>query len=102
MPVENQGLMIKAMAKLAELAQGIQMVLAVLPVGSDASRDISDGLNKIKKHLKQGAETSGPAVTERQLGLMQQRQMGGAQMAAMRGGGQQQPPGAPPAPPAAA
>lgn len=98
MPVANQGLEMKAMAKLGELAQGIQMILAVLPFGSDVAEDVSNALNKIRKHLKPGAENSGTVATEKQLEMLQQRQQG-PQIASMRAGAGGAP-GAPPAPPA--
>lgn len=99
MPVANQGIEVKALAKLAELAQALQMVLAVLPVGGEAAKDVREALNKLAKHAMPGGARSGPAITEKQLELMQQRQQG-PQIAAMRAAQPATMP--PPAPPPAA
>jgi hypothetical protein len=99
MPVENQGLQMRAIAKLGELAQGIQMVLAALPVGSDIANDVREALNKIAKHMR--GMSKGPQITEAQLLAMERRQQGPsiAQLRALPGGGA--PSGAPQPPPAA-
>ena len=95
MPVANRGIEGQALARLAVHVQGMQTVLAVLPAGSDAARDIREALNKVAKHVPPGGMSQGVQMTEAQRQLMQQRQMG-PQVAAMRatqGGGQpQQPP----------
>ena len=93
-PTANRGLEAAALAKLAVYAQGMATILAVLPVGSDASRDVREALNKIAKHVPPGGASQGVQMSEAQRALMQQRQMG-PQIAAMRagqaGGGQPQP-----------
>jgi hypothetical protein len=105
MPAPNQGLHAVAMAKLAVIAQQMQMILFAMPVGSDVARDIRDALNKIAKHVPPGAVSQGVQMTEAQRNLMQQRQMG-PQIATMRAtqGGMPggMPGGASPPPPAAA
>lgn len=83
MPVANQGLEAAAMAKLGSLAQQMQVVLAALPAGGDAARDVREALNKLAKHI--GPMNRGVEMTEGQRSLMQQRQMG-PQIAAMRAG----------------
>lgn len=103
-PTANRGLEAAALAKLAVYAQGMSTVLAVLPAGSDAARDIREALNKIGKHVPPGAVSQGVQMSEAQRNLMQQRQMQ-PQIAAMRagqmGGGAPQPQPAPPQPQAA-
>ncbi len=93
-PSANRGLEAAALAKLTLYAQGMATILAVLPVGSDASRDVREALNKIAKHVPPGGASQGVQMSEAQRALMQQRQMG-SQIAAMRagqaGGGQPQP-----------
>jgi len=101
-PTANRGLEAAALAKLAVYAQGMSTVLAVLPAGSDAARDIREALNKIGKHVPPGAVSQGVQMSEAQRNLMQQRQQG-PQIAAMRaaqmgGGGQPQPAQPQPAP----
>jgi hypothetical protein len=94
-PGANRGLEAAALARLAVYAQGMATILAVLPVGSDASRDVREALNKIAKHIPPGGASPGVQMSEAQRNLMQQRQMG-PQIAAMRagqaGGGQPAPP----------
>ena len=99
-PGANRGLEAAALARLAVYAQGMATILAVLPVGSDASRDVREALNKIAKHVPPGGASPGVQMTEAQRNMMQQRQMG-PQIAAMRaasagGGGQPQAPQQPP------
>ncbi len=93
-PSPNRGLEAAALARLAVYAQGMATILAVLPVGSDASRDVREALNKLAKHIPQGGTSPGVQMSEAQRNLMQQRQMG-PQIAAMRaaqaGGGQPPP-----------
>lgn len=93
MPVANRGLEAAALARLAVLAQGMSSILAVLPVGSEAARDVRTALDKIAKHVSPGNSSPGIQMSEAQRQLMQQRQMG-PQIAAMRaaqaGGGQAQ------------
>ncbi len=94
-PGQNRGLEAAALARLAVYAQGMATILAVLPVGSDASRDVREALNKIAKHVPPGGASPGVQMSEAQRNLMQQRQQG-PQIAAMRaasagGGGQPQP-----------
>lgn len=96
MPSPNRGLEAQAMAKLAVYAQGMQTVLAGLPAGSDAARDVREALNKISKHVAPGNVSQGVQMSEAQRNLMQQRQQGpqiaAARAAQMGGGGQPQPP----------
>lgn len=95
MPTQNRGLEAQAMARLAVYVQGMQTILAVMPAGSDAARDIRDALNKLAKHVPPGAVSQGVQMSEAQRNLMQQKQMA-PQIAAMRaaqpaGAGQPQP-----------
>jgi hypothetical protein len=104
MPVPNRGIEAAAMARLGVHVQGMQMVLAMLPAGSDAASAIRDALNKVAKFVPPGGMSQGVQITEQQRQLMQQKQMGpqiAAQRAAMMGGqpGQPQAPAAPQAPP---
>lgn len=101
-PVPNRGLEAAALAKLAVYAQGMSTVLAVLPAGSDAARDIREALNKIAKHVPPGAVSQGVQMSEAQRNLMQQRQ-NAPQMAAQRAAQASPPPqAAAPQPPMAA
>lgn len=84
MPAPNRGLEAAALAKLAVYVQGMSVLLAVLPAGSDVARDVREAINKIAKHVPPGSVSQGLQVTEAQKNLMQQRQMG-PQIAAMRG-----------------
>lgn len=93
-PVANQGAVAVANAALAVIAQRLQQLLVVLPVGSDVARDVREAVNKIAKHVPPGAVSQGQMMTEAQKNLMTQREMG-PQIAAMRSA---QPPGAPPTP----
>lgn len=83
MPTPNRGLEAAALAKLAVYVQGMQTILAVMPAGSDAARDIRDALNKVAKHVPPGAVSQGVQMSSAQRDLMQQKQMG-PQIAAMR------------------
>ncbi len=85
MPVANRGLEAAALAKLQNHLQGMQMILAVLPVGSDVARDLRDAIGKVAKHVPPGAFSQGVQMTDMQRQLMQQRQQG-PQIAAMRAG----------------
>ena len=88
------------MAKLAVHVQAIQLLLAVLPAGSDVARDVREAINKVAKHVPPGDTSQGIQMTEAQKSLMQQRQMG-PQIAAMRASQGGQPPAAGDAPPQA-
>lgn len=83
MPVANQGIEAAAMAKLAILAQQMQVILAGIPAGGDVARDVREALNKIAKHVPPGGTSRGIEMTEQQRALMQMRQMG-PQIAALR------------------
>ena len=100
MPVPNRGQEGVALASLAVIAQRMQQLLAILPIGSDVARDVREAVNKVAKHVPPGGVSQGAQMTEAQRNLLQQRQMG-PQIAAMRAA---QPPGAPSsaAPPMAA
>ena len=116
MPVPNRGLEAAAMAQLAVHVQALQMLLAVLPAGSDIARDVRSAVDKVAKHVPPGGVSQGVQMTEAQRALMQTRQQGpqiaamrAAQMGQMPGGGPAGaggPPGmgggAPPPPPGAA
>ena len=97
-PTPNRGAEAGALAKLAVLTTGLQLLLAAFPVGSDVSRDIREAVNKVAKHVPPGAISQGVQMTEAQRALMQQKQQA-PQIAAMRaaqtGGGQPSPPPAP-------
>lgn len=82
-PAPNRGLEAAALAKLAVYVQGMSVLLAVLPAGSDIARDVREAINKIAKHVPPGAVSQGIQMTEAQKNLMQQRQAG-PQVAAMR------------------
>lgn len=110
-PSPNRGLEAAALAKLAVYVQGMSVLLAVMPAGSDMARDVREAINKVAKHVPPGAISQGIQMTEAQKNLMQQQQQA-PQIAAMRasqmGGGQPgmggggAPPGmggAPPGPP---
>lgn len=90
------------MGKLAVYVQGMSLLLAVLPAGSDIARDVRSAIDKVAKHVPPGAVSQGVQNAEMQKLQMHQRQMG-PQIAAMRAA-QTQPPGAPggAAPPMAA
>ena len=92
MPTPNRGLEAAAMAKLAVYAQGMSTVLAALPAGSEAARDVREALNKIAKHIAPGQMSQGVQMSEMQKMLMQQKQMA-PQIAAQRAA---QPAGQPP------
>lgn len=101
MPAPNRGLEAAALAKLAVYTQGMQTILAALPVSSDAAKDIRESLNKLMKHVPPGAVSQGVQMTEAQRNLMQQRQQA-PQIAAMRAAQPQMPPAATPPQPQAA
>lgn len=82
-PSPNRGLEAAALAKLAVYVQGMQVLLAVMPAGSDIARDVREAINKIAKHVPPGAISQGIQMTEAQKNLMQQRQEA-PQIAAMR------------------
>lgn len=102
-PSPNRGLEAHALARLAVLVQGMSMLTAIFPVGSDIARDLRSALDKVAKHVPPGAISQGVQMTEAQRNLMQQRQQA-PQIAAMRaaqmgGGGQPPQSQGPPAPP---
>lgn len=83
-PVQNQGLQASALARLAVLVQALQTtVLPMVPVGSDAGRDIREALNKLAKHVPPGAISQGVQNMSAQQMALQQRQ-NAPQIAAMR------------------
>lgn len=71
------------MAAIAVIAQRLQQLQIVIPVGSDMARDVRDAINKLAKHVPPGAVSQGQMMTEAQKNLMMQRQMQ-PQIAAMR------------------
>ncbi len=94
-PVPNRGSEMAVLSTIAGLMQLTQMAASKLPVGSDAARDIYEGIAKIRKHLSSADMSEGVVSTGAKNLMMQQRQMG-PQIAAMRaaqagGGGQPQP-----------
>lgn len=101
MPSPNRGMEAAALAKLAVLTTGLQMLLSAFPVGSDIGRDIREAVNKVAKHVPPGAVSQGVQMTEAQRALMQQRQ-NAPQIAAMRAAQTGQPAGGAPPMPAAA
>lgn len=111
MPVANRGTEQMALMAIGMHARQIEVNLAKLPFGSDMARDISEAINKIRKHV--GGMTAPPGVERTQADAMQlaarQNAMRLAQMrqqqAQQAGGGAAAAPGtAPggPAPPMAA
>lgn len=82
-PVPNQGNVAVADAALAVIAQRLQQLLVLLPVGSDVARDVREAVNKIAKHVPPGAVGQGQMKAEAQKNLLTQNQMG-PQIAAMR------------------
>lgn len=83
-------------------AQQIQKLLAQIPFGSDAAQAISEGLNKIRKHVPPPGAVA-PGLEKAQLDMMQLSQRMNAvreararqeQAAAAQGGGGGVPPGA--------
>ena len=82
--VPNRGSEQAALLAIGLLAAQIQRKLADLPFGSDAAQAISEGLNKIRKHVPPpGAVSSG--VERTQLDAMQNAQRQNAiRMAMMR------------------
>jgi len=98
-PSPNRGIEAAALAKLAVHATAIQQLMMAFPIGSDISRDLREAVNKLAKHVPQGAVSPGMQMTEAQKMLMQQRQMApqnAAAQASQMGGGV---PAAPPPPP---
>lgn len=102
-PTPNRGIEAAALAKIAVLTTGLQMLLPMFPVGSDISRDVREAVNKLAKHVPPGAVSQGVQMTEAQRALMQTKQQA-PQIAAQRAAQTGQPPagGAPPPMPAAA
>ncbi len=102
-PVANQGLEAAAQARLAVFVQGMQVLLAAFPAGSDIARDVREAVNKLAKHVPPGGVSRGVQMSESQRMLMQQKNQS-PQIAAMRaggGGGAPPQPAAPPQPQAA-
>jgi len=98
MPAQNQGLQAAALARLAVLVQALQTtILPMVPVGSDAGRDIREALNKLAKHVPPGAVSQGIQNMSAQQMALQQKQ-NAPQIAAMRAS-QMSPPAQPAAPP---
>jgi len=98
-PSPNRGIEAAALTRLAVLTARIREVMMAFPIGSDVARDISEAVNKLAKHVPQGAVSPGMQMTEAQKMLMQQRQMApqnAAAQASLMGGGA---PAAPPPPP---
>jgi hypothetical protein len=101
-PAPNRGHEAVALALLGGTVQLLQtLVLARLPVGSDAARDVREAINKMAKHVPPGAMSQGVMSAGQQKMMMDQRQMQ-PQIAAMRaaqtpgGGGGAPSPAAPP------
>lgn len=77
-------------------AQAIQKLVAMLPFGSDAARDINEALNKIRKYAKGDGASSGvekSAIDQMQINARQnamrmaQLRQAQAQMAGQQAGG---------------
>src|SRR4029077_17663264 len=65
-PTPNRGIEAAALAKIAVLTTGLQMLLPMFPVGSDISRDVREAVNKLAKHVPPGAVSQGVQMTEAQ------------------------------------
>lgn len=95
MPTPNRGIEAQAIAKLKLVAQQLALISGIMPVGSEAARDMREALNKISKHIPEGAVSQGVQMSQAQQQLMQTKQQA-PQIAAMRAA---QPAGGAPPPP---
>lgn len=108
MPVPNRGQEAAIYPALSNLMQFVAVLASKLPVGSDAYKDIHEGIIKITKHLQQDSSPGVLSTANRNM-MMQSRQMmpqmmaqRAAQMGAMPGAGAGGAGGGGPPPPMAA
>jgi hypothetical protein len=69
MPVANRGTEQMALMAIGMLARQIEQMMVKLPFGSDQARDISEAVNKIRKHVKD--QSAPPGVEKTQADSMQ-------------------------------
>jgi hypothetical protein len=74
MPVANRGTEQMALMAIGMHAQQIGQLCSKLPFGSDAARDITEALQKIRKHVKEGAAPPGVEKTQADAMQMAARQ----------------------------
>jgi hypothetical protein len=69
MPVANRGNEQMALMAIGMHARQIEQLMVKLPFGSDQARDISEAINKIRKHVKD--QSAPPGVEKTQADSMQ-------------------------------